>query len=50
MKDNSKKLAYSTSSVEVVALQTESFTMGFITDYNDNVILSITGTDELDFY
>ena len=49
MKDNSKKLTYSAPSVEVVALQTESFTMGSITDYNDNVILSVTGTDELYF-
>lgn len=46
MKDNNKKLAYSTPSVEVVALQTESFTMGSITDYNDNVILSVNGMDD----
>lgn len=46
MKDNNRKLAYSAPSVEVVALQTESFTMGSITDYNDNVILSVNGTGD----
>jgi hypothetical protein len=46
MKDNSKKLAYSAPSVEVVALQTESFTMGSISDYNDNVIFGSNSMDE----
>lgn len=46
MKDNTNKLAYCTPSVEVVTLQTESFTMGSITDYEDNVILSVNGTNE----
>ena len=46
MKDNNNKLAYSTPSVEVVALQTESFTMGSISDYNDNVIFGSNSMDE----
>ncbi len=47
MKDNTnKKLAYSAPSVEVVALQTESFTMGSISDYNDNVIFGSNSMDE----
>ena len=41
MKDSTnKKFAYFAPCVEVVALKTESFIMGSITDYEDNVILN----------
>ena len=49
MKDNNKKLAYSAPSAEVVALQTESFTLGSLSDYNDNVIFGVKSADDV-FY